>query len=53
MPSSPLAFLELSTSIIFSISSSVQFISEKELSVILENGSKWVSESLTVEIEAK
>ena len=53
MPSSPLALLGLSASIMFSISSSVQFICERELSVSLVKGGSWVSASLTVEIEAK
>ena len=53
MPSSPLALLGLSPSIIFSILSSVQFILEKILSESLVNRGSWVSASLTVEIDAK
>ena len=52
MPSSPLDLLGLRTSIIVSISCSVQFISERELSVSFEKGGNWVFSSFTVEIEA-
>ena len=53
MPSSSLALLGFRTSIIVSISYSVQFISERELSVSFEKGGNRVCSSFTVEIEAK
>ena len=43
MPSSPLALLGLRTLIIVSISSSVQFISEKELSVSFKQVAQWAT----------
>ena len=52
MPSSPLALLGLRFLIIVSISCSVQFISERELSVSFKKGGNWVCLSFTVEIEA-
>ena len=53
MSSSPLALLGLRTSIIVSISCSVHFIRERELSVSLGNGGNLVCSPSTVEIEAK